>query len=55
MVWLDLGLFSAIHVKVALTLLGTMAFYGAVVVSSREPQPRRAFARFRRLRRRSAE
>jgi hypothetical protein len=55
MAWLDLGLFSAIHVKVALTLLGTVAFYGAMAVSSREPQPRRAFARVRKLRRPSAE
>jgi hypothetical protein len=54
MAWLDLGLLSAIHVKVALTLLGTMAFYGAMAASSRVPQQRRAFARVRRVKRPSA-
>ena len=55
MAWLDLGLLSAIHVKVALTLLGTMAFYGALTTSNREPRQRRVFARVRKIKRPSAE
>ena len=55
MAWLDLGLLSAIHVKVALTLLGTAALYGAMAASNRASQQRHALARSRRGKRPSAE
>jgi hypothetical protein len=55
MAWLDLALLSAIHVKISLTLLATMAFYGAMAMQNPGPQRRPAFARVRRVKRPSAE
>jgi hypothetical protein len=49
MAWLDLGPLSAIHVKVALMLLGTVVLYGAMVTSNRVPWRLRAFARVRKV------
>ena len=53
MTWLDPGLLSAIHVKIALTLLGIIVLYGATFASNHVPQ--RAFARAREVNRPSAE
>jgi hypothetical protein len=55
MAWLDLTLLSAIHVKVALTLLGTLALYGAMAASNRVPQRRHALTRVRKVKRPTAE
>jgi hypothetical protein len=51
MAWLDFALLSAIHVKVALTLVGTLAFYGAIAASNRVPHQRWALVRVRRVKR----
>ncbi len=48
MAWFDLALLSAIHVKVALTLLGTMVLYGTLTTSDRVPRRQRALARVRK-------
>ncbi len=55
MAWLDLTLLSALHVKVALTVLGAMAFYVAMAASNREPQRRHALVRVRKVKRPTAE
>jgi len=52
--WLVLALFSAIDVKVALTLLGALALYGATATSHREPQRQPALARIRKSKRPAA-
>jgi len=54
MAWLGLALFSAIDVKVALTLLGALALYGATATSHREPQRQPALARIRKSKRPAA-
>jgi hypothetical protein len=54
MAWLGLALFSVIDVKVALTLLGALALYGATAASHREPQRQPALARIRRNKRPAA-
>jgi hypothetical protein len=55
MTWLDLGLLSEIHVTVALTLLGSLALYGALAAPKQAPQRQHAFARRRKVERPAAE
>ena len=54
MAWFDLAILSAVHVKIALTLLGTMLLYGALTTSDRVPQRQRALARVRKPNRSAA-
>jgi thiosulfate reductase cytochrome b subunit len=55
MAWFDLAILSAVHVKIGLTLLGTMLLYGALTTSDRVPARQRAFARVRRQHRSAAK
>jgi hypothetical protein len=55
MTWLDLGLLSEIHVKIALTLLGTMALYGAMYASNHLPAQQGRWVRGRRVNRSTPE
>jgi hypothetical protein len=51
MTWLDLGLLSEIHVKIALTLLGTIVLYGAMFASNHVPCRQGSLIRGRRVHR----
>lgn len=54
MAWFDLALLSAVHVKIALTLLGMIVLHDALTTSDRLPQRLRAVARVRKQKRSAA-
>jgi len=49
MAWLDLALLSTTHLKIALTLFGTMALSASLAMPDRPPQPRHVLAHVRNV------